>query len=729
MANRYEVIIDGKDQSKAAFESVKGSLRDMEAYSKRVVGGLASLAAVGTFAGMADQIKLVRAQISNISDENIKYASSLKDIERISQTVQTDLIATSAAYTRNAFALKEYNATQQQVAALTETVALNLKLSGATAEETASVLAQASQALGSGFLQGDEFKSLAEASPRLMKQLADSIGVPVGQLKAMAKEGQITTDVLLKAFTDEKILEGLRKQSESLRTVSGSVKVFKNEIIQSLGNFDEALGASSGLAKLIDQLTKGIQVASGRPPAGSYGDLLFKAANNGLEGLINSVGIRSKRQRDEAQANAARGIFGDANPVTSTSPIGPNFNSTVVAQDVDKIHQKQEEQARKAAASIKESVRAANDFVESLKKEAEQIGLTNGEQTRYEASLLNLTNAQKESVNASITKIEAYEREKKALADMEEFTRLLQESDERALDAEIARYDEEQQRIDAATKSYEEFYNNLIEQNEQLNIDLIRSDKARAKAQLEIENARAIERIQGLMLEQDQVNELLDEQAKNYDLQLRKIEQSTSGIGNLSKELGREFTSAFEDAVLASGNFGDALDGLGRDLERLAQQSVTNPLFRGIQSLFEENVGSFIPGLFANAKGGVYSGSGISQYSERIVNSPTVFPFAKGIGLMGEAGPEAIMPLRRTADGALGIKAQGMGTNVTVNIIGASSTPKVSQTTDDNGNTNIDVMFEKVESYLGARVAKGQGSLAEVLGSNFGLSRGFGAQG
>ncbi|HEJ0180553.1 TPA: phage tail tape measure protein [Citrobacter koseri] len=61
-------------------------------------------------------------------------------------------------------------------------------------------------------------------------------------------------------------------------------------------------------------------------------------------------------------------------------------------------------------------------------------------------------------------------------------------------------------------------------------------------------------------------------------------------------------------------------------------------------------------GLTLNAKGGIYDSADLSQFSNSIVNSPTMFAFAKGAGLMGEAGPEAIMPLTRTADGSLGVR-------------------------------------------------------------------------
>ena len=63
-----------------------------------------------------------------------------------------------------------------------------------------------------------------------------------------------------------------------------------------------------------------------------------------------------------------------------------------------------------------------------------------------------------------------------------------------------------------------------------------------------------------------------------------------------------------------------------------------------------------------NAKGGVYSSADLSSYSGSVVDTPTFFAFAKGAGVMGEAGPEAIMPLTRDASGRLGVKALGSGT-------------------------------------------------------------------
>lgn len=114
--------------------------------------------------------------------------------------------------------------------------------------------------------------------------------------------------------------------------------------------------------------------------------------------------------------------------------------------------------------------------------------------------------------------------------------------------------------------------------------------------------------------------------------------------------------------------------------------------------------GGAYSGLSFNAKGGVYDSPSLSAYSGQVVSSPTFFAFAKGAGVMGEAGPEAIMPLTRAADGSLGVRAV------------TTRQPDVSSVTTATGGTTLMVNVEINNSGTNSQSSSGY----EQFGSDIG---------
>ena len=107
--------------------------------------------------------------------------------------------AYAEVYTRIGNAAQDYLKTSEEVEKVTSTLSQALVVGGATAQEQASAFLQFSQALGSGTLQGDEFRAMAEAAPQYLDQLAKSLGYPRGELKKLASEGKLTTKKVIQA--------------------------------------------------------------------------------------------------------------------------------------------------------------------------------------------------------------------------------------------------------------------------------------------------------------------------------------------------------------------------------------------------------------------------------------------------------------------------------------------------------------------------------------------------
>lgn len=127
------------------------------------------------------------------------------------------------------------------------------------------------------------------------------------------------------------------------------------------------------------------------------------------------------------------------------------------------------------------------------------------------------------------------------------------------------------------------------------------------------------------------------------------------------------------------------------------------------------------------AMGGIPGGPGIAAYSGSIVDRPTFFPMAKGAyGLMGEAGPEAVVPLARGADGKLGVRntGGGGGTPVVVNVINNAQGTKATESRRSEGGMNIvDVVIEQVEAAIAGNISQGRGPMPDALSGTYGLSR------
>ncbi len=159
-----------------------------------------------------------------------------------------------------------------------------------------------------------------------------------------------------------------------------------------------------------------------------------------------------------------------------------------------------------------------------------------------------------------------------------------------------------------------------------------------------------------------QEQELMQADWKNGAM--RAFQNFTESADNAAGTAEQMFTAAFNSAGNALAtfcttgklNFKSFTASLLSDLAKIMSQMAMMQAVKGIGSAFGWGSAA-TASVTPNADGGVYQSADLSRYSGTVVNRPTFFAFAKGAGVMGEAGPEAILPLRRGADGKLGVVA------------------------------------------------------------------------
>ncbi len=180
----------------------------------------------------------------------------------------------------------------------------------------------------------------------------------------------------------------------------------------------------------------------------------------------------------------------------------------------------------------------------------------------------------------------------------------------------------------------------------------------------------------------------LDGISISIDADTSSFRREVAEADKLARGLGRSLTGAFSAAAIRGRDFGSVLESLAMRLSTLALRAAFKPLEQGFASLF----GSLFSGLspFA-AMGGVGGASAVPFARGGVVASPSFFPLGDRLGLMGERGAEAILPLARGADGRLGVRAdaQAKPMNVTVHV----STPDAAS-------------FRRSEAYLSGVIAR-----------------------
>lgn len=234
------------DEVENSMERVGGMFGKVAA----LIGGFASVGFAKYLAETADRMQAMNSQVRQVTSSNAEYTAVQKELLDVANRTTASLESTTKLYVSTSRALQDYGYTQQEVLKFTEATNNAMAVGGVEAQQQAAALMQLSQALGSGVLQGDEFKSIAEAAPILLDTIAEYMGKSRAEIKKLGSEGQLTADVIFKAISgaSDKFAE---KAAKMPTTMGQALTVFQNNWSSMVSKIMNDTGVMSGVASVI----------------------------------------------------------------------------------------------------------------------------------------------------------------------------------------------------------------------------------------------------------------------------------------------------------------------------------------------------------------------------------------------------------------------------------------------------------------------------------------------
>lgn len=227
---RLDLMERGFDKTSRSIDTTERSMSSLS----RVAVALTTALSVQQVAEYADTWATVNNKLSNSLRPSEQLADVTQRVFDVTQATRSSLDATATLYARLERGTRQYNTSAEDLAKLTTIINQGFVVSGATAQEAENAIIQLSQGIASGVLRGEEFNSVAEQGSRLMVAMADSLGVGIGELRAMAAQGKLTTDVVVKGLLSQGSVIGA-EFANTTTTISQALQVAGNNITKFFG--------------------------------------------------------------------------------------------------------------------------------------------------------------------------------------------------------------------------------------------------------------------------------------------------------------------------------------------------------------------------------------------------------------------------------------------------------------------------------------------------------------
>ena len=732
----------------------------------------------GTIAGVgikavldaADSFQLLRDRIRSF--EGDRADETFNQLAEAAKFTKSSISGLAETYSRVALATKELGLSSEAVIGLTTGLQQTFRLSGATLAEASGAAIQLSQGLASGALRGQELRSVLEANAEFGGILARELNTTRGNLIKFAETGAITSKVVLKALSRN--FADLNKRAAVLG------QTFEQTIIIALDNFklkidsiNRSLGLNSKFAKGLDLIIENLELLAagvatlltaailpslistlsklklavdsvslsvGLLQAQFAGGIILARLQKGLTFLLNPVTLlagaitflaltweKSGKQIELVIESFRQKLLGFLGETARALAEGAGIFGLDTLQKKFTLFG---EAVDEEGAATKKNIDILIDALAEIEAKGNGFGIE-----KFTAALRTATNNIEDANGKLIPfskRLAKLNREYLKSKNINEYNRKLKELQIEELTSKfkkgsvtLGQFNDQLEKIQGKKASP------LVRLNEQFQIGRINLIKYNEELRkLEIERLKkGVEEGTSSVKELNQALLTSSEKFQPGNAILLGASNYVEQVGTLSQNIAGAITNTFtrlEDSLVEFTKTGkfvfkDFAQAILDDLNRiLIRQLIVRQLANAVTSVsFSGGDLSGGSSDLAFAKGGAFNrGNVIPFASGGVVDQPTLFGFGGNkMGVMGEAGTEAILPLTRSSDGDLGVKATPSTVNVNIiNNSGAEVSQRESE--DAFGNRTVDVI---IQSSVQEGIANG--TFDKTLQQSFGLSR------
>lgn len=244
----------------SSYKTLSNTSNELATVTSRLDAAIVGMISVDTISrviSLSDSWTILTNKLELARTGNETVADAQQRVFDIAQRSRTSLEATATLYSRLQRAMKNTGMTGMELGRITETINKAMIVSGATSHEASAALIQFSQAMASGVLRGDEFRSVAEQAPRLTQIMSDALGVTIGQLRELAYSGKLSADVVIKSLSGAADIID-KEFSRTMPTFNQQWTVATNNLTKFMGESQKTQGAVAALGQTFVALSENL---------------------------------------------------------------------------------------------------------------------------------------------------------------------------------------------------------------------------------------------------------------------------------------------------------------------------------------------------------------------------------------------------------------------------------------------------------------------------------------